>query len=45
MNVLLTPDLERQIAEKIDSGLYTTASEVVQEALRLLFTRDTLDEG
>jgi antitoxin ParD1/3/4 len=44
MNVLLPPDLERQIVEKVDSGLYTTASEVVQEALRLLFTRDTLDE-
>jgi antitoxin ParD1/3/4 len=44
MNVSLTPDLERQIAEKIDSGLYMTATEVVEEALQLLFTRDSLNE-
>ncbi len=44
MNVSLTTDLERQIAEKIDSGLYMTATEVVEEALQLLFTRDSLNE-
>jgi antitoxin ParD1/3/4 len=38
MNISLTPELERRIAEKVDSGLYTTASEVVREALRLLFS-------
>ena len=38
MNVSLTPELERRIAEKVESGLYTTASEVVREALRLLFS-------
>ena len=37
MNISLTPELERRIAEKVESGLYTTASEVVREALRLLF--------
>jgi antitoxin ParD1/3/4 len=37
MNVSLTPELERRIAERVDSGLYNTASEVVREALRLLF--------
>jgi antitoxin ParD1/3/4 len=38
MNISLTPELERRIAEKVESGLYTTASEVVREALRLLFS-------
>jgi len=40
MNVSLTPELERRIAEKVESGLYTTASEVVREALRMLFEAD-----
>jgi len=40
MNVSLTPELERLIAERVDSGMYTTASEVVREALRLLFEPD-----
>ena len=38
MNISLTPELERRISEKVESGLYTTASEVVREALRLLFS-------
>jgi antitoxin ParD1/3/4 len=42
MNVSLTPELERRIAEKVESGLYTTASEVVREGLRLLFAADAL---
>lgn len=44
MNVSLTPELERRIAEKIDSGLYTSASEVVREGLRLLFETEELRE-
>lgn len=40
MNVSLTPELERLINEKVESGLYQTASEVVREALRLLNDRD-----
>jgi len=40
MNVSLTPEIERRITERVDSGLYTTASEVVREGLRLLFERD-----
>ena len=38
MNISLTPELERLIADKVVSGLYTTASEVVREALRLMFS-------
>jgi antitoxin ParD1/3/4 len=40
MNISLTPELERRISEKVESGLYGTASEVVREALRRLFDAD-----
>ena len=36
MNVSLTPELERFVQEKVKSGRYLSASEVVREALRLL---------
>lgn len=42
MNVSLTPELERLIRQRVESGLYTSASEVVREALRLLEERDKL---
>jgi antitoxin ParD1/3/4 len=44
MNVSLTPELERRITEKVASGLYTSASEVVRESLRLLFEAEGLKE-
>ena len=40
MNVSLTPELEKLVEEKVASGLYTSASEVVREALRLLAESD-----
>ena len=40
MNVSLTPVLEKMIQEKVASGMYTSASEVVREALRLMAERD-----
>jgi len=40
MNVSLTAELEELVNEKVRSGLYHTASEVVREALRLLKLRD-----
>jgi antitoxin ParD1/3/4 len=40
MNVSLTAKLEALVNEKVRSGLYHTASEVVREALRLLKLRD-----
>lgn len=40
MNVSLTPELEQLVNEKVKSGFYQTASEVVREALRLLHERD-----
>jgi antitoxin ParD1/3/4 len=42
MNVSLTPELEKLIQEKVASGHYQTASEVVRESLRLLAERDRL---
>ena len=36
MNVSLTPELEKFVNAKVDSGRYNSASEVVREALRLL---------
>lgn len=36
MNVSLTPDLEEFVQQKVETGRYTSASEVVREALRLL---------
>lgn len=40
MNISLTPELERLVSDKVQSGLYQTASEVVREGLRLLIERD-----
>lgn len=42
MNVSLTPELETLIYEKVESGFYNSASEVVREALRLLRQRDEI---
>lgn len=42
MNVSLTPELEQLIHSKVESGLYSSASEVVREALRLLHEQDEL---
>jgi antitoxin ParD1/3/4 len=42
MNVSLTPALEKFVAQKVQSGLYQTASEVIREGLRLLEERDAL---
>jgi antitoxin ParD1/3/4 len=40
MQVNLTPELDRLVEEKVASGLYESPSEVVREALRLLFERE-----
>jgi len=36
MNVSLTPELEHWVDERVRSGRYASASEVIREALRLL---------
>ena len=40
MNVSLTPELDKFVAGKVESGRYASASEVVREALRLLEDQD-----
>jgi antitoxin ParD1/3/4 len=40
MNVSLTPELEKFVDGKVESGLYNNASEVVREGLRLLKEHD-----
>ncbi|MEW6363026.1 MAG: type II toxin-antitoxin system ParD family antitoxin [Acidobacteriota bacterium] len=42
MNVSLTPELDQLVREKVATGLYGSASEVVREALRLLKEMDTV---
>ena len=42
MNVSLTPELEKYVSEKVESGLYHSASEVIREGLRLLKDQDAL---
>ena len=42
MNISLTPHLEELIREKVASGSYNSASEVVREALRLLEQEDEI---
>ena len=44
MNVSLTPELEKLVANKVASGLYQSASEVIREGLRLLDDHDRLRE-
>ena len=36
MNVSLTPQLEKMVKQKVASGRYSSASEVIREALRLM---------
>jgi antitoxin ParD1/3/4 len=40
MNISLTPQLEALVKNKVESGLYGSASEVMRDALRLLEVRD-----
>ena len=42
LNVNLTPELEALVRDKVASGYYGSASEVVREALRLMEERDQL---
>ena len=44
MHVSLTPHLEELVRDKVKSGLYNSASEVVREALRLMQDRDRVRE-
>jgi antitoxin ParD1/3/4 len=40
MNITLGKEFERRITEKVSDGLYTSASEVIRDGLRMLFEKD-----
>jgi antitoxin ParD1/3/4 len=42
ININLTPQLESLVRNKVATGLYNSASEVVREALRLMEAQDEL---
>ncbi len=44
MNISLTPELEELVNEKVKSGQYQSASEVIGVGLRLLEERDRLNQ-
>lgn len=41
MNIALTPELEAVVQARINTGLFTDASEVIRDALRLSLARET----
>ena len=44
MNVSLTPELEKFIDDRVETGMYTSASEVVRAGLRLLREHEELQQ-
>jgi antitoxin ParD1/3/4 len=44
MNISLTPELERLVDDRVKSGRYASASEVIREGLRLLEEQDQLKQ-
>ena len=42
MNINLSPQLEEMVRQKVASGFYTSASEVVREALRMMEEQDRM---
>ena len=44
MNISLTPELEQMVDDKVKSGRYASASEVIREGLRLLEEQEQLKQ-
>jgi len=44
MHISLTPELENKVKEKVQSGYYNNASEVIREALRYMDKNEELLE-
>ena len=44
MNISLTSELENFVSQKVKSGVYLSASDVILDGLRLLKERDELDQ-
>ena len=45
MNISLTPDWEQFIQNQVESGKYTSASEVIQAALRIFVQQQDIYQG
>lgn len=45
MNISLTKEFEIYVAQKVESGLYHSASEVIRDGLRLMKERDELHQS
>ena len=45
INVSLTPPLRKFVEQKVASGMYESASEVIRESLRMLERHDQGDSG
>jgi antitoxin ParD1/3/4 len=45
MNISLTPELDSYVQEKVHTGMYHSASEVVRAGLRLLRVQDQLRQA
>lgn len=45
MNVSLTPQLESWVKQKVESGRYHSASEVIREGLRLLDDKEQAQQA
>ena len=44
MNISLTPELEKMVQDKVKGGLYTSASEVIRESLRLMYMHEQIKQ-
>jgi antitoxin ParD1/3/4 len=45
MNISLTREFELYVSQKVESGLYHSASEVIRDGLRLMKERDDLHQS
>ncbi|HEY3330900.1 MAG TPA: type II toxin-antitoxin system ParD family antitoxin [Capsulimonadaceae bacterium] len=45
MNVSLTPELDAYVSQKVQTGMYHSASEVIREGLRLLREQDQVRQA
>ncbi len=45
MNISLTPELDSYVQQKVQTGMYHSASEVIREGLRLLREQDQVRQA
>jgi len=45
MNISLTKEFEHYVTQKVESGMYHSASEVIRDGLRLMKERDELHQS